>query len=288
MKNRIAALPCWKGKVAPVEVKGGHTNHNFMVEDKGELFFIRLGDDLPVHCVMRFNELAVSKAAYAAGISPEVIWHEPGVMVTRYIQGKTLTNLDIAKPAVLNRLIPLIHKCHVEVVKYLRGPVVMFWVFHICRNYAAILKQKPHPIQSELSRLMDINQILEKAVGDIKPCITHNDLLAANFIDDGKQFWIIDWEYSGFNSPLFDLACFCSFCDLSSVQADQILAAYFETQVSDELRRRFIALQCSAELWTYLWSLVSEIHLPHDIDYAKIASRHWLNFEKLWYEFTET
>lgn len=287
MKDRIVALPCWKGKVEPEEIKGGHTNHNFIVEDQGENFFIRMGDDLEVHCIMRFNELAVSKAAHAAGISPEIIWHEPGIMVTRYIQGKTLTNHDIAKPAIIDRLIPLLHTCHTKMVNYLRGPVLMFWVFHVCRNYAAILKGHLHIISAQLPRLMEINTLLEKAIGDINPSLTHNDLLAANFIDDGTDLWIIDWEYSGFNTPLYDLACLCSFCDLSKSQTDRILEAYFDSEVSEELNRRFIAMKCASELCTYLWSLVSEIHLPHDIDYAEIATGHRMNFEKAWREFIE-
>ncbi|SDU08205.1 Thiamine kinase [Desulfobacula phenolica] len=287
MKDKICRLGCWKGNVTPEEIKGGHSNHNFFVEDGGESFFVRLGHDLDVHCVMRSNELAISRAAHAAGISPEVVWHEPGVMVTRYIQGKTLTKQDIAKQNNLNRLVPLIQKCHRQIIHHIRGPVLMFWVFHVCRNYAAILRDSNHPLSVQLPRLMNINSALEKAVGNIKPVVTHNDLLASNFIDDGEKFWIIDWEYAGFNTALFDLACFCSFCDLHPDQEDRILATYFKSRVTDELRRRFIAFKCASELWTYLWSPVAESHYALDLDYQKIARGHQLNFERLWVEFNQ-
>ena len=107
------------------------------------------------------------------------------------------------------------------------------------------------------------------------------------FRSDGKKLWIIDWEYAGFNTALFDLACFSSFCDLSLDLEDQILEAYFQSQVTDELRRRFIALKCASELLTYLWSPVSERHVALDLDYQKIARGHQQNFENLWLEFND-
>jgi thiamine kinase-like enzyme len=288
MEKKIVDLDCWKGKVEPVKINRGHTNHNFAVEDRGEKFFIRLGDDLPFHCVMRFNEAAVSRAAHVAGISPEIVWCEPGVMVSRYVDGKTLTNYDITQQDRLDRLVPLIRRCHTQIADHLRGPVLMFWVFHVCRNYAAILKENAHPIGPRLPWLMEMNQQLEKAVGNINPVLTHNDLLAANFIDDGNRIWIIDWEYSGFNTPLFDLACFCSFCDLSQARIHQVLEIYFESLVTQKVYRTFLALKCASELWTYLWSLVAEIHKPLDLDYQKIAAGHWMKFENAWQDFIDS
>ena len=62
-------------------LKGGITNTNFLVEDRGRRYFVRIGDDIPVHGVLRFNELAASRAAHAAGLSPAIVHAEPGVLV---------------------------------------------------------------------------------------------------------------------------------------------------------------------------------------------------------------
>src|SRR3546814_8596136 len=78
---RIAALACWSGPVDPEPLAGGITNANFVVRHRGERFFVRVGDDIPVHGIMRFNELAASRAAVAAGLSPEVVHAEPGALV---------------------------------------------------------------------------------------------------------------------------------------------------------------------------------------------------------------
>src|SRR4029078_1949603 len=84
---------------------------------------------------------------------------------------------------------------------------------------------------------------LEEAVGPIEVVFGHNDLLAANFIDDGQGLWLLDWEYAGFNSPLFDLGGLVSNSELSPEQEEQILSLYFAAPVVDGLRRRAAAMK---------------------------------------------
>jgi hypothetical protein len=88
-QTRAAELSCWPKPVEPVPVSGGITNSNFMLESEGNRHFVRIGGDIPLHGIMRFNELAASRAAHAAGISPEVLHHEEGAMVLRFIEGRT-------------------------------------------------------------------------------------------------------------------------------------------------------------------------------------------------------
>ena len=61
--ERVSRLTCWKGGVEPRPLTGGITNQNFVVEDAGQRYFVRIGDDIPIHGVMRFNELAASRGA---------------------------------------------------------------------------------------------------------------------------------------------------------------------------------------------------------------------------------
>ena len=89
------SLPFWKGKVEPKPVKGGITNANFLVEDAGQRYFVRVGEDIPIHGVMRFNESAASRAAAACGLSPELLHQAPGALVFRFIEAKTLSAEDV-------------------------------------------------------------------------------------------------------------------------------------------------------------------------------------------------
>ena len=119
---RVAALPIWSGRVDPVPLAGGITNQNFRVEDRGRRYVVRVGSDIPVHGVVRANELAASRAAHLAGLSPAVVHAEPGILVLDFIEGRTFTPEDVRNPANLERLVDMVRRCHRDVPQYLRGP----------------------------------------------------------------------------------------------------------------------------------------------------------------------
>ncbi len=283
--DRIINLDFWTSRVDPEPLSGGITNANFMVTDGGKKYFVRVGDDIPLHGVMRFNELAASRAAHAAGISPEVIHHAPGVIVLNFVEGKTLTPEDIRESVYLERVFDLICKCHRNIPEYLRGPVLVFWPFQIVRDYANTLSSNKEPTSPELLRLLDIGQALEQAVGPVDMVFGHNDLLAANFIDDGKRLWLVDWDYAGFGSPLFDLGGLASNNKLSKDQETWLLENYFEQPLSDELKIRYEAMKCASLLRESMWSMVSEKYSEIDFDYAAYTRENLEHFEKAWAAF---
>jgi thiamine kinase-like enzyme len=277
-RNRAAALACWSGWVDPQPLTGGITNTNFLVEDKGERFVVRIGDDIPVHGVLRFNELAAAKAAEVAGVSPAIIHHEPGALVMRHVEGHTLTPEDIARRPMLGRILPLIRLCHREMPKHLRGPILMFWAFHVLRSYAHTLEELGSRHRDKLPRLLATAQELERAVGPIEVVFGHNDLLAANFIDTGERLWLIDWDYAGFNSPLFDLANLASNNGLTEEDEAWLLQNYFGRSDA-QIRRPYYAMKCASLLRETMWSMVSELTSQLDFDYAAYTSDYLGRFE---------
>jgi len=113
----------------------------------------------------------------------------------------------------------------------------------------------------------------------------HNDLLTANFIDDGKRLWLLDWDYAGYNTALFDLANLSSNNELSPEQEDWILKAYYQQPVTDRLRRRLAAMKCASLLRETLWSIVSEIHSTLDFDYVSYTRKNLSRFENAFEAF---
>ncbi|WP_193369027.1 choline/ethanolamine kinase family protein [Pelagibius marinus] len=287
-RKKVTSLKLWQGKVEPQPLSGGITNVNFLVEDAGRRYVVRVGDDIPIHQVMRFNELAASRAAAEAGISPAVVYHEPGVLVIDFIAGKTLGEEDLRRQETLERALPLVIKCHRELPKFLRGPALAFWVFHVIRDYAWTLKEGDSAHASLLPALLTLAQKLEEAVGDVSMVFGHNDLLPANFIDDGERLWLIDWDYAGFNSPLFDLGGLASNNGLSPTQEDWMLETYFEKPADDGLRRRYQAMKCASLLRETLWSMVSEIHSDIDFDYAAYTAENLARFQAAVKEFQQS
>ena len=279
-QSRVAALSCWKGPVEPVALDGGITNVNFTVVDGTEKFVVRIGDDIPEHQVMRFNERAASVAAHKAGLSPEVVYTEPGILVIRFIEGRTLTPEDIARPEMLARILPVLKTCHHKVPEFLTGPALIFWVFHVLRDYAHTLRAGNSSHGSKLERLQNIAADLEERVGAIDVVYGHNDLLAANFIDDGSRLWLIDWDYAGYNSPLFDLANLASNNGFSRDQEGWMLQQYFGPSPDADTWRRYGAMKCASLLRETMWSMVSELHSDLDFDFDAYTKENLDRFER--------
>ena len=284
---KAASLACWSGPVDPQPLTGGLTNLNFVIEDGRERFVVRVADDIPIHGIMRFNELAASRAAHAAGVSPEVVHAEPGALVLRFIDGETFGEAEVRQANLEGRILPLLRRVHDDMPKYYRGPLLAFWVFQSMRGYGIVLREGNSRMVGELPRFTAINDELEAAVGSIRLVFGHNDLLAANFMDDGKRLWLIDWDYAGLNSPLFDLANLASNNGFSEAEEDRLLEAYYEATVSDELRRQFKAMKCATFLREAMWSMVSEIHLTIDVDYVAYTAEYLARFEAAYADFQE-
>jgi thiamine kinase-like enzyme len=277
--GRAAGLPIWTGPVTPQPLGGGITNVNFVVEDAGRRYVVRIGDNIVEHQVMRFNELAASRAAHAAGVSPAVVHNQPGVLVLEFIEAATLDEAAVRDPAMLERIMPLIQRCHHGIPQHLRGPVLMFWVFHVLRDYAGTLHDGGSAHVARLPSLMGQADQLQQAVGPIDVVFGHNDLLPANFLDDGERLWLIDWDYAGFNSPLFDLGGLASNNGLTEAQERWLLETYFETALTDALWHRYQAMKCASLLRETMWSMVSEIHSQIDFDFPAYTHENLGRFE---------
>ena len=265
--DQVLMLPIWQGDVRAEPLAGGITNLNFVVRDAVRKVVVRVGDDIPVHQILRFNELSASRAAFEAGVSPAVIYHQPGLLVIDFIEGRTLDATDLQQDAMLDQAVTLVARAHRDMPKYLRGPAVLFWVFHVLRNYAATLRDGQSRHIARLTDLLRQAERLECAIGPIDLIFGHNDLLPANFLHDGTRLWLIDWDYAGYNSPLFDLGGLAANHLLGEAQERRMLAAYFG-QTDGDLWRRYLAMKAAAALREALWSMVSEIHSKLEFDFA--------------------
>ncbi|MCF8533505.1 MAG: phosphotransferase family protein [Reyranella sp.] len=262
LEDKLARLPCWRGKVTLEPLKGGLTNTSFVATDGDARFVVRCGGDIAVHHVFRDRERAVSIAAFEAGLSPEVVHAEPGILVLRFIAGRTFGEPDLA--ANIGRIVPLLKTCHAEVGRRVRGPVNAFWVFHVIRDYVRLLDTDP--------KYLALADKLERMQAPLPTVFGHHDLLPANFMDGGNRLWLIDWEYGGFGTAMFDLANLSSNGSFSDSDDARLLDAYFGGSPPADLRRSFRAMKVASALREALWAMVSDIHLKTPgVDYAAHA-----------------
>ncbi|WP_395448251.1 phosphotransferase [Aminobacter sp. UC22_36] len=276
-EDRIRALPLWSGTVTIAPLKGGISNESWVVSDASGRHVVRFGKDFPFHHVFRDREVMVAKAAYEAGFAPELQYAEPGVMVTEFLGARTYGADDVRANAA--NIAQLIRRFHDEMPRHVSGPGFMFWAFHVIRDYARTLAAGNSRMTAELPRYLALADRLEKAQAPLPVIFSHNDLLPANFLDDGGRLWLIDFEYAGFSTAMFDLAGTASNAGMTLEESDELLSVYFGGKPDQAIRRSHTAMQCASLLREAMWSMVSELHLSAPgVDYVAYTAE---NLEKL-------
>ena len=277
-ENKIKSLPIWKNLENIEPLEGGITNLNFLVSDSGSKSVVRLGSDIPEHLVYRSNEIIVSEAAYQIGVSPKLIYNEPGVLVLEFIESKTLEPKTVREN--LNKIVPIIRKIHDEIPNKLSGQPQIFWVFYVIKYYSNYLLNNNSSHISLIPSLLKKAEKLEKLSSPREIVFGHNDLLAANFLDDGSKIWVVDWEYGGFIDPLFDIGGLSSNNDLDENLENEVLEMYFKEKPSKDLIIKYNAMKTASLLRETMWSMVSEITSKIEFNYAEYTSDNLKKFEE--------
>lgn len=274
LPERILALPCWHGTpVAAEPMAGGLSNEIWKVTDAAGLHVVRFGADYPFHHVFRAREAMVARAAHAAGFAPAVEHDAPGVMVTGFLDARTWTAADVR--AAPERLAALLRGFHAAMPRHVAGPAFLFWPFHVIRDYARTLAAAGTADANALAARLALAGEMEAAQLPLPIVFGHHDLLPANILDDGRRLWLIDFEYAGFGTAMFDLAGAAANAAMAPEAAAALLAAYFGRPPEPALARAFDAMQVAALLREAMWAMVSALHLAAPgVDYAAYAAEN--------------
>jgi thiamine kinase-like enzyme len=202
-----------------------------------------------------------------------VAFIEPeGYLVTRYIVGDVVSPEAIRQPEALERVTRSLRAVH-------KGPPVpaRFDPFRVVEAYAATAATHGVTVPEAYKDAQEIAVRIERARGAApeRPC--HNDLLTANFIDDGTRIRIVDWEYAGMGDVFFDLANFTVNNGLDEGEADQLLRIYFG-DVRPEHHRALTLMRFMSDFREAMWGVVQQALSDLDVDFAAYADRH---FERL-------
>lgn len=263
----INRIEDWKDKKIKYEpLGGGITNHNYTVYVNDETFVVRIpgaGTDVFID---RDNELDCSMQVGKTGVAPEVVYHlkPENVTVIPFIKGKTLFTKEITES---NRLIKRI----VNSIKVIHEKAVFkssFNPFDTIRKYKGFVKKYKAPIPDDIDWMFDLSDEIEKAIDREKPddVACHNDYLSENFIDDGKQIWIIDWEYGGQGDPYFDLGDFASEHPFTRDQEELIIKEYCGEMNYSELYRMLLH-KIISDLWWSIWAMIQTKISQIDFDF---------------------
>ena len=253
-------LACLAGRTWRVtDLPGGLTNRNLHVrtEDAGEPLDLVVRwshGDTSLLGIDRDGEAANTRAAAEAGVGAEVVEYRPdlAMLVIAYLPGRALEDDSFADPAVLRRAAEACRRLHA-------GPRFT-GDFEMHRRQAAYLRTVrerglavPRDYEDHAPAREAVRRVLALRPRPTVPC--NNDLLAANFIDDGDRMWLIDYEYSGNNDPCFELGNTATECNLGPEQVEAYVEAYFGAPTRADLARVRLQMLCSEYGWS-LWGFI--------------------------------
>jgi thiamine kinase-like enzyme len=245
---------------------GGLTNRNYKVSTPAGTFVARVftaGSELL--SINRDDEHHNTAAAAAAGAGPPVIEYRPadGVLVIGYVEGRTLSNGDLASPGAIPRLARACRRLHAA-----KPCSNRFDIFNLQRSYLGVIRERglrlPGGYADLMPRFEQARRALTARPVRVVPC--HNDLLAGNMIDDGERIWLIDYEYSGNNDPCFELGNVWAECHLTLDGLAELVGEYYGgPRRADIARARLLGL-AGKYTWT-LWGAIQASTSPLDVDF---------------------
>jgi thiamine kinase-like enzyme len=269
----------WPGRTATIEILGGRiTNYNAkVVLDDGSAYVVRLArPDTELLGIDRFVEHEATLAAAAVGVGPPVVAYleEEGVLVTEFIPGEVVPPERMREPDTIRRVAVSLRAVH-------QGPPLpgRFDSFRVVEEYRTVAFARGASVPAAYVTARQIARRIEQARGAVpeRPC--HNDLINANFIDDGRRIRIVDWEYAGMGDIHFDLANFATNHDLDEHGRRALLAAYFGgVRRSDE--RALELLRFMSDFREAMWAVVQSAVSDLPFDFAAHAAEHFERLEQ--------
>jgi thiamine kinase-like enzyme len=265
----------WPGREAVVEqLGGGLTNHNFKVTAGGEAFVVRVaGKDTELLGIDRRAEHGAAVVAAEIGVGPEVVAfvESENCLVTRFVEAEPIPPERMREPETIRRAAAVLRAVH-------DGPPIpgRFDSFRVVETYLATALAQDGREPAAYAFAKTTSDRIERVLGprDELPC--HNDLLNANFLDDGEKIRIVDWEYAGMGDPFFDLANFSVNNGLGEDDDRTLLEAYGAAAELD----RLTAMRFMSDFREAMWGVVQQSVSELEFDFAAYADEHFARLEQ--------
>ena len=265
----------FRGKRVQVsDLSGGLTNVNHLVEADGTKYVVRIpGRSTDLLAVDRENERHNAQAASTTGVSPRVLEYldDWKVMILEFVEGETMTGPALRSAEQVPRIAASLRRLHAG-PRFLRD----FDMFRLTEFYLGVCDEHlvtvPEGFRDRLPQVAEIERAFALNPVDAVPC--HNDLLAENYIDDGRQLWIVDFEYSGNNDPCFELGDTAQECGFDQTLREELCESYFGRAREDRLARMNLQALMADVGWT-LWAAIQAKISTIDYDFWGWAVERW-------------
>ncbi len=237
---------------------GGLTNLVHLVQTAGQQVIVRIPGEGTEDYIDRAVEINNAVAAYRAGVSAKVLWADAktGVMISDAIQ-----NIETMVPDAFKSRAGSAARAGVALAK-LHGSgetfEFRFELFKMIDDYLKILATKDVDLPDGYHAIVQAADPVKAALAanpvPLAPC--HCDPLCENFLDDGDKMWIVDWEYSGMNDPLWDVGDLSVEANMDSLQEMALMRAYFGAEPTPAQHGRVVIYKAMCDLLWTLWGLI--------------------------------
>ena len=250
----LCDMPLFRNNQARIERLGGLTNKVYRIGDH----VLRIPGEGTAEYINRTHEAASARIAAQAGVSPAILYADPtsGIMVSEFV-----SHAVTMSPQAFKERLGSPARAGLALMKlHTSGDVFpfRFELFSMIDDYLKLLSAKDVELPDGYSQLVQeatkIRTALSKNPAKLVPC--HCDPLCENFLDDGHRMWIVDWEYSGMNDPMWDLGDLSVEGGFSDEQDIEMLSAYFGTNPSASDYARMVIYKAMCDLLWTLWGLI--------------------------------
>lgn len=239
-----------------IEVLGGMTNKNYLVVINNKKYVLRIAGAGTTSIINRYSEKINAKEVSKIGVDKELIYfnEETGIKISEYIEKAETLNPETSKKNE-NLLLTsnLLRKLHTSDINFENR----FNVFNEIEKYENLITNKKllydkyDNYLENRKNIFSLDKILKQNKMIIKSC--HNDTVPENFIkNDKNEMFLIDWEYSGMNDPMWDLAAHSLESSFSSKEESIFLENYFKKNIKKE---DILRIECYKVLQDFLWSI---------------------------------
>ena len=244
LRDYIAALPIWK---EPVEIRqkfGGLTNRTYFAYADGRpRYAIRVGFDQ--YRTRQTSVIQCTLAAHALGLWPRLVYAEPNLSVTDFVEGTGMQLEQMQDPAIMRRIVDMMKVVHGG-GRAVRETISYWWPFDTVRRYMDAMETgkaatgwTPSPWADRLPRYREITDRLERGIGPFLPTFTHNDMAFVNMIISPRgEIRLIDWDGGGYGHPMFDLGEMLMWAEADERTCIAAVEHYFGSLTSADMQRR--------------------------------------------------
>lgn len=243
--------------IQDIEPLGGMTNRNYLVTYNNEKYVVRNPGLGTQQIIDRANEATNAKLMSDMRIDSDLIYYDS---ITGFKVSKFINEAQTLNPVTVNYYLKdvanILNTLHHSGIKFNN----YFNCFDEINNYEEICKKMNltfyigyEEVKKDIMKLRDKLDNL-----GIKYCCCHNDTVPENFVRNEERIYLVDWEYSGMNDPMWDLAALSIESNLSEKNEEVLFKYYFKGNFDKESRLKIeIYKICQDFLWS-IWTLIKE------------------------------